>query len=96
MKNMISQAGKRPYQKPCLLVEDLALAQSIAAGCSAGTGSQTNLNSAETCYWDDGAGLVYFSSASVCQELLSQAEFDAMASLFCYNNPDGGYHIFNS
>ena len=84
-------AGKRTYQKPILLVEDLNMTRSIAAGCGFTNG--TNLSDGNTCYWSDGTGFekLFNNLVNICD-----AAPDEDGLFFCYTNMESERTIFNS
>lgn len=95
---------KKVYTKPVLMMEDFTLSQSIAHNC----GDNLDWNNATlkyrgSCGWDlmlngvvdsgvqdtDG-DVLFLDSQSVCT--FKTLEFEGV----CYNNPSGGFNIFNS
>lgn len=88
---------KKTYTKPVLMMEDFTLSQSIAHNCGKNLDwEQATLKYRGSCGWDldglkDTAGDVLFMDThSVCTLQTHEA------SLVCYNNPEGGWEIFNS
>ncbi len=85
---------KKSYQKPAIYVENFSLSQSIAATCGQGNpdstvGKPTNADP-YSCGWDDGVGVI-FSVSNVCNDV---EDVDTPLDAGCYNNPNGGVHIF--
>ena len=87
---------KRKYTKPVLIKETFTLSQGIAKNC----GSMLDFRQAthadiENCGWDlDGVHStrsdVIFMKASDC--VIKTLYFQGV----CYNNPEGGFNVFNS
>ena len=79
---------KKVYQKPSMIEEKFALAQSIAAGCTIlgqGWGDPT-ISNGVVCTWDDGIN-IYFSNDN-CDS--------PVADRVCYNAPMDGLVFFSS
>ena len=87
---------KQKYIKPILIKESFTLSQSIAHNCGKYLDfSHATLKSSSSCGWDiDGNGAtktdVLFYSASAC--MIKTQFFQGI----CYNNPEGGFNVFNS
>ena len=87
---------KQVYVKPRIIVERLALTQSIASGCGVtpnnSLGEPTQWYKS-TCGWSVD-GLVFFlEGMNVCKDIKVKDEDNLVD--FCYNNPDGAM-IFSS
>ena len=87
----------KAYVKPQLQVEYFTLSQNIANGCNApgggGTLGKPNHWDKSTCGWDLGNWVIW-AEAAKCQNELAGPEENIVG--LCYNNPNGGYTIFNS
>ena len=87
---------KQKYTKPVLTKESFALSQSIAKNCGKMLDfDHATLADSSNCGWDlDGSrGTntdVIFMEASVCA--IKTLYFNGV----CYNNPAGGFNVFNS
>lgn len=89
---------KQKYTKPVLVMETFTLSQSIAYNCGQNLDYSKATHSAQgVCGWDlgfDGAhgtgDDILFLSKPVCS---FPAEYFAGV---CYNNPEGGFNVFNS
>lgn len=93
---------KKVYTKPVLMMEDFTLSQSIAHNCGDNikdSWHQATLKYKVTCGWDtlidaDGNGTtdILFISDQICNTVVGPDEFVGV----CYNNPGGGFNVFNS
>ncbi len=87
---------KTNYERPAILFENYDLRETSTGGCGApGGGGSLGRPShwnRETCGWDMG-GLIIWAIDPVCNEI--RGENDTVYGI-CYNNPEGGYNIFNS
>lgn len=93
---------KKVYTKPVLMMEDFTLSQTIAHNCGDNikdSWNQATLKYKGTCGWDslldaDGDGYtdILFTGAPACNTEVGADEFVGV----CYNNPSGGFNIFNS
>lgn len=95
---------KKYYTKPVLMMEDFTLSQSIAHNCGKNLDfSLATLKYKGSCGWDlmwDGVvdknvqdtdgDVLFLDGQNVCS--FKTESFDGI----CYNNPAGGYNIFNS
>lgn len=87
---------KRNYVKPVLIKETFTLSQSIAHNCGKNLNfDHATLKSKSSCGWDlDGndntKGDILFASSGVCA-IVTEYFYGV-----CYNNPEGGFNIFNS
>lgn len=89
---------KKTYVKPTINLESFVLTQSIAHDCGDNlTFSYATLKYKGSCGWDltglgdPNSGMVLFmNDQSVCS--LPTASIEGV----CYNNPQGGYNVFNS
>ncbi len=88
---------KKQYSKPGIIIEDFAIAQSIAAGCGAAHtspwGSPTHANKNQ-CGWSDGIDIIWAVEPICTEDGLT--DIDGEVGGICYNNPEGGMSIFNS
>lgn len=84
---------KSTYTKPVLVMESFVMSQSIAHNC----GDQLNFGQAtlkykSSCGWDTGIDIV-FTQSNVCTgEVITENQLTGV----CYNNPEGGFNVFNS
>lgn len=96
---------KKIYTKPVLNMEDFTLSQSIAHNCGKLLDfNQATLKYKSTCGWDlmeDGTVTqqpsapdsdVLWMSSSICGRVTTDDNY----GIVCYNNPGGGYNVFNS
>ena len=88
---------KQTYVKPVLVMENFTLNQSIAHNCGDNLDfSQGTLKDKSTCGWIigdvdyNGTVDTVFMSRPSCSILTENYEG------VCYNNPEGGYNVFNS
>lgn len=88
---------KKVYTKPVLMMEDFNLSQSIAHNCGDNLDwDHANLKYKGSCGWDvdqdnnTGHDVYFMDGQSVCTIPTLDAEG------VCYNNPGGGFNIFNS
>ncbi len=87
---------KQKYVKPVLIKETFALSQSIAHNCGKNLDfSHATLKSTVSCGWDiDGRdttpGDILFYNSGAC--VIKTQYFQGV----CYNNPEGGFNVFNS
>lgn len=90
---------KQKYTKPVLLMETFTLSQNIAHNCGKNLDlGKATLNARGVCGWDlgfdgghgTGSDILFMVGQSVCT---FPTEYFAGV---CYNNPEGGYNIFNS
>jgi len=92
---------KQAYSKPVLILESFTMTQTIAHNC----GDNLDFSMATTkykasCGWNLGADLDGVNG----NDILWNNGVDGSAcnangsdmSVLCYNNPSGGYNIFNS
>ena len=93
---------KKVYTKPVLVMDDFTLSQSIAHNCGHMLDhKQATLKYKDSCGWDLGIDLEYkaggtdilWVSAPACSIPTSA---NAEGAGVCYNNPEGGFNIFNS
>ncbi|MBE5956523.1 MAG: hypothetical protein E7253_08725 [Lachnospiraceae bacterium] len=86
---------KKEYTKPVIILENFSMTQSIAHNCGEALDFDlATLKYKSTCGWDDGSGnIIFTSSNSGCA---FPDDTDSPEDLVCYNNPSGGYNIFNS
>lgn len=88
---------KKKYTTPVLMMESFTLSQSIAHNCGQNlVFDNATLKYKSTCGWDvDGdktsTGDIVFMDDNICTYLTESVD-----GLVCYNNPEGGYNIFNS
>ena len=87
---------KEKYTKPCLIVEEFRLSQSVAQNCGElnrepGTIFGHTSGSPESCSFGMGDGFYLFGN-SKC----NMPYDESVVSLFCYNNPAGAFPIFGS
>lgn len=92
---------KKVYTKPVLVMDDFTLSQSIAHNCGDNIKdiwNQATLKYKGSCGWDtmidaDGNGVtdIIFVNDK-CNTVIGADEFVGV----CYNNPEGGWNIFNS
>ena len=95
---------KRKYTKPDFVMESFALAQSIAADCSAENPANPNASlgdpawgSKDSCGWKGGNYVIW--TAAICNTqngtpIIASPNEDVFG--FCYNNPNGNNVIFQS
>ncbi|MBQ9165623.1 MAG: hypothetical protein IJX71_01650 [Oscillospiraceae bacterium] len=91
---------KNKYTKPVLMMEDFTLSQSIAHNCGKALDfNQATLKYKSTCGWDLGTdgefkkgGLDILWTGSPNCSIPTGEE----AGVVCYNNPGGGFNVFNS
>ena len=91
---------KMKYMKPAMTVECFQASQSIAHNCGKNLDfTQATLKYKSTCGWNTRADLngdnypdVVFIAESTCNPKIGENDFSGV----CYNNPDGGYNVFNS
>jgi len=82
---------KSIYTKPVLVMESFVMSQSIAHNCGDNLDfGQALLKSKTTCAWDTGLGDIVFVNETVCQKVTENVVGA------CYNNPEGGFNVFNS
>lgn len=87
---------KKQYSKPGIIIEDFAIAQSIAASCGASHNSNLGAPmqwSKTTCGWDAGGAIIWTTNNDGCGIKLKE---DAQGFGVCYNNPGNGVNIFSS
>ena len=82
---------KKTYVKPTINLESFVLTQSIAHNCGDNLDfGLATLKYHGQCGWKLGEGATMFTAGSVCNVPTPDTD------LLCYNNPGGGYNIFNS
>ena len=86
---------KKQYSKPGIIIEDFAIAQSIAASCGAintgwGVPGQADKSS---CGWDIGGVILWVGESNGCSEEIKE---DAEGFGVCYHSYDGEAKIFSS
>lgn len=86
---------KKKYEKPMIAINRFDLQQNIAATCGfkpGGSFGGPTQNDKSNCGWGFGNITAWISPPS-CDYLLKEEDvFDGV----CYNNPNGGTHIFSS
>lgn len=93
---------KKVYTKPVLVMDDFTLSQSIAHNCGHQLDfKQATLKYKDSCGWDLGIDGVYEKGGSdilwVGGESCSiPTDATVSGAGVCYNNPEGGFNIFNS
>ena len=91
---------KQVYKKPVLIMESFTMTQSIAHNCGQTLDfQQATLKYKSTCGWNtgidgDGNGSidVLFVNGNTCNRTIGENDFPGV----CYNNPNGGFNVFNS
>lgn len=89
---------KKVYTKPVLMMEDFTLSQSIAHNCGDNLDwNHASLKYKGSCGWDvdQDKGTtydVYFMDGQNVCSIPTLGEVEGA----CYNNPNGGFNIFNS
>lgn len=89
---------KAKYTKPVLVMEHFTLSQSIAHNCGdLLEWDDATMKSKRDCGWKtgfdidaDGKEDILFVSSDVCSYI--SEDFAGI----CYNNPEGGFNVFNS
>ncbi|MBE5957110.1 MAG: hypothetical protein E7253_11765 [Lachnospiraceae bacterium] len=88
---------KKEYTKPVIILENFSMTQSIAHNCGDNLiFDYATLKYKGSCGWDDGSGVVLFTSANTACTFADDDESDNLPGTACYNNPEGGFNIFNS
>lgn len=92
---------KKEYMKPAISVELFTMSQSIADNCGHNLDwTLATLKYRGDCGWDlmpgydpgDKSDILFLNGQSACGAPVAEDGFEGV----CYNNPDGGYNVFNS
>lgn len=91
---------KEAYVTPRIHFESFTLSQNIAKNCGdnhkSTMGESTHYNE-QTCTWDLPGGDLKIFWADPCTYLVDEdVDLDEDIEGLCYNNPDGGQHLFSS
>ena len=86
---------KQKYVKPMVNIEYFALSQSIALNCGKNLDEDNKTwREKYECGWDitggTGAVVLFVEGVRDCNQLAE--EFEGV----CYNNPEGGFNVFDS
>lgn len=87
---------KKVYEKPRILIEEFSLTQSVAVSCGVPENNQgqPHASTPANCAWEDWFGDMYWHTVNnVCTV---ETDDDANVGGMCYNEPNGGFHVFGS